>query len=68
MVHDDDVEALAQLRDIRAHGAAHRLAKLIKENARLRRENRELRSCTDLAAACSKAVLQRLLSSERRPG
>lgn len=46
---DDDVTALAELRGIRAHGAARRLAELIEENAALRRENRELSRFCGLA-------------------
>lgn len=43
----DDVAALAELRGIRADGAAHHMARLIEENAALRREVVVLRRLRD---------------------
>lgn len=55
----DDVAALADLRGIRADGAAHRLAELVAEVAQLRRENAELQQVVTLAVGSADAVVQR---------
>lgn len=51
-------QAIAELRRDRAFAAAAELARLARENAELKAENRELRRFVRLADGCAQAVAE----------